>query len=74
MGDVADMMTEGTLCVGCGVALKGEGYGIPRACSNQCARDQKAVGIQSDGALIYDKKFADKLGSKIVSDKVDLSA
>lgn len=32
MGDIADMMLDGTLCEGCGVYLPGEGEGIPRYC------------------------------------------
>lgn len=39
MGDIADMMLEGDLCAGCGVYLEGEGDGIPRYCSPQCAGD-----------------------------------
>jgi hypothetical protein len=50
MGEIAEMMLEGDLCEGCGVALDGEGYGIPRYCSNACAKDRGFDGIQSDGA------------------------
>ncbi len=32
MGDIADMMLDGTLCEGCGVYLGGVGDGIPRRC------------------------------------------
>jgi Zn finger protein HypA/HybF involved in hydrogenase expression len=32
MGDVADMMIDGTLCEGCGVVLDGEAPGHPRYC------------------------------------------
>lgn len=32
MGEVADMMLDGTLCEGCGVVLKGDAYGVPRRC------------------------------------------
>lgn len=42
MGDVADMMLDGTLCEGCGVYLGGESFGVPRYCA----------GCQSDGAGI----------------------
>lgn len=55
MGEIADMMIGGDLCEGCGMALDGEGYGIPRYCSNECARDRGFDGIQSDGAGIYGK-------------------
>lgn len=40
MGEIADMMLDGTLCEGCGTYMEGEGYGFPRYCSNACARDR----------------------------------
>lgn len=42
MGEIADAMIEGDLCEGCGMALDGEGYGIPRYCSKECADDRGA--------------------------------
>ena len=41
MGDVADMMLEGTLCEGCGVYL-GLSTGYPVRCSS-CQKDQKTM-------------------------------
>lgn len=38
MGDIADMMLDGTLCKYCGTYIDGESDGIPRYCSPQCAR------------------------------------
>jgi Zn finger protein HypA/HybF involved in hydrogenase expression len=38
MGDVADMMLDGTLCEGCGVYLEGEAPGYPRYCTS-CKHD-----------------------------------
>lgn len=38
MGEIAEMMLDGTLCAGCGEALEGEGEGFPRYCSEQCAK------------------------------------
>lgn len=32
MGEIAEMMLDGTLCEGCGVYLPGEAQGIPRRC------------------------------------------
>ncbi len=32
MGEIAEMMLDGTLCEGCGVYLDGDGEGIPRRC------------------------------------------
>lgn len=39
MGDIADMMLDGTLCEGCGVYIEGEAPGYPRHCSAQCRTD-----------------------------------
>lgn len=39
MGDIADMMLDGSLCEGCGVYM-GEGIGLPRRCVS-CERDDK---------------------------------
>jgi hypothetical protein len=41
MGEIAEMMLDGTLCEGCGVALAGCGEGFPRRCAT-CARDERA--------------------------------
>lgn len=72
MGEIADAMIGGEMCVMCGMYLEGDGYGIPRACSNECARDYGAAGMQTDGALIYEKKDFD--GSEFAApDSLDLS-
>lgn len=55
MGEIADMMIGGDLCEMCGMALDGEGYGIPRYCSNECAKDRGYDGIASDGSGRYGK-------------------
>lgn len=34
MGEIADMMLDGTLCEGCGVYLDDSGDGFPRRCSS----------------------------------------
>ncbi|MBV8273558.1 MAG: hypothetical protein JO067_14925 [Cupriavidus sp.] len=34
MGEIAEMMLDGTLCEGCGVYLDGEGDGYPRRCDD----------------------------------------
>ena len=38
MGEIAEMMLDGTLCEGCGVYLEGDGEGFPRYCSRDCAQ------------------------------------
>lgn len=45
MGDVADMMLDGTLCEGCGDFI-GDGDGYPQYCSPQCAEDRGASELQ----------------------------
>ena len=43
MGEIAEMMLDGTLCEGCGVYLDDDGAdGFPRYCSEECARDRGA--------------------------------
>lgn len=37
MGEIAEMMLDGTLCEGCGEYI-GEGEGFPRYCCDACAR------------------------------------
>lgn len=44
MGDIAEMMLDGTLCEGCGVYLPGEGEGIPRYCED-CIGHARAAGL-----------------------------
>ncbi len=36
MGDISEMMLDGTLCEGCGVVLSGPAEGFPRYCSKEC--------------------------------------
>lgn len=47
MGEIADMMLEGTLCAGCGEVLDSaisgdEPAGFPQYCSDQCVREHGA--------------------------------
>jgi hypothetical protein len=44
MGEIADMMLDGTLCEACGEYI-GEGEGFPRYCSEECARN-RGVGLE----------------------------
>lgn len=39
MGEITDMMLDGTLCASCGAYIEGSGDGIPRYCSAQCRCD-----------------------------------
>ena len=40
MGDVADMMMDGTLCEGCGEFIDDDPPGYPRKCRD-CKKDDK---------------------------------
>ena len=39
MGEIAEMMLDGTLCEGCGVYLPGDADGYPRRCKH-CAAER----------------------------------
>jgi len=45
MGDIADMMLDGTLCEGCGVYL-GEAVDYPRRCG-PCKKDQRTDAVRT---------------------------
>lgn len=45
MGDVTDMMLDGTLCEGCGAYL-GEAVDYPRRC-RQCQKDQRVDALKT---------------------------
>lgn len=47
MGDIADMMLDGTLCEACGSYIDTEEPGHPRYCSPQCAADRGALPRRS---------------------------
>lgn len=40
MGDIAELMLDGTLCEGCGITLGGHAPGHPRYC-HDCKRHRK---------------------------------
>jgi DNA-directed RNA polymerase subunit RPC12/RpoP len=44
MGEIAEMMLDGTLCEGCGVFLEDGGGGYPRRCI-QCEEDARIAEI-----------------------------
>lgn len=49
MGEVADMMLDGTLCVSCGVYIEqGEAQGFPRKCKH-CQEDDRPKGKRKKG-------------------------
>lgn len=56
MGDIADMMLDGTLCECCGVYIPGEAPGHPRYCSAQCRADRTPAVRPSAAANIAANK------------------
>jgi Zn finger protein HypA/HybF involved in hydrogenase expression len=42
MGEIAEMMLDGTLCEGCGVHLGGSANGFPRRCRD-CKTESRAM-------------------------------
>lgn len=47
MGEIAEMMLDGTLCESCGCYI-GQGGGFPGYCSAQCAKDRGADEVATD--------------------------
>lgn len=56
MGEVAEMMLDGTLCEACGVFI-GSDAGFPQYCSLQCANDR---GAEWHGKPERSKKWVEK--------------
>lgn len=48
MGEIAEMMLDGTLCEGCGVYLPGDSDGIPRRCRD-CRRPDRPLPTKPGG-------------------------
>ena len=51
MGEIAEMMLDGTLCAGCGVVMHGPGEescGIPSFCSADCAGETSEQFARAD--------------------------
>ena len=53
MGEIAEMMLDGTLCERCGVFLDGDSPGYPRYCED-CAKDEVQQDIEE---IEYDFNF-----------------
>ena len=54
MGEIADMMLDGTLCECCGEFI-GEDLGFPGYCSAQCAKDRGVdFAIGKGGRVVRD--------------------
>lgn len=52
MGDIAEMMLDGTLCEGCGVYLHGPSQGVPRRCRDcrPSKAEQAAINVERNKA------------------------
>lgn len=71
MGDIADMMLDGTLCEACGCYLDdGAADGYPRYCSPQCAKDRGATYVRPPGHKVGSgKRRRNKLRRKRIAQK-----
>lgn len=49
MGEIAEMMIDGTLCQYCGVVLKGKAEGYPRTCHSCRVEHSKAGNANAPG-------------------------
>lgn len=76
MGEIAEMMLDGTLCECCGCFIDDEGIGgFPRYCSSQCARDRGAMPTKQKSKAKQIKSvvnneaqpLADKLVKRLLS-------
>ena len=66
MGEVADMMLDGTLCEGCGVYIEGDAEGFPRYCSEACRNDRGATKERIAHAIAERPKVAcPRCGKKV---------
>lgn len=72
MGEVAEMMLDGTLCECCGVYIHdGEAEGFPRYCSPQCAEDRGGVYIPPQGDGSGKRRRAKKRRARIAAKNRD---
>ncbi len=65
MGEIAEMMLDGTLCQVCGGIIDGDTPGYPRYCED-CAKEQVVSDIEE---IEYDFNF-NKLGIEKLAEQV----
>lgn len=63
MGEIADMMLDGTLCEGCGEYLGGSASGFPRYCAG-CRPSRAALDPRQQGRP---KPFQCSCGKRLVN-------
>ena len=51
MGEIAEMMIEGDLCVSCGSTLECEGFGIPIMCHDCHSEESKKCNEPVEGSM-----------------------
>lgn len=65
MGEIAEMMLDGTLCQVCGSIIDGDTPGYPRYCED-CAKDEVVSNIEE---IEYDFNF-NKVGIEKLAEQV----
>ena len=65
MGEIAEMMLDGTLCQICGSVIDGDTPGYPRYCED-CAKDEVEQNIEE---IEYDFNF-NKVGMEKLAEQV----
>lgn len=65
MGEIAEMMLDGTLCQRCGSVIDGDTPGYPRYCED-CAKDEVKQNIEE---IEYDFNF-NKVGIEKLAEQV----
>lgn len=65
MGEIAEMMLDGTLCQVCGSIIDGDTSGYPRYCED-CAKDEVVIDIEE---IEYDFNF-NKVGIEKLAEQV----
>ena len=65
MGEIAEMMLDGTLCQVCGSVIDGDTPGYPRTCED-CAKDEVVSDIEE---IDYDFNF-NKVGIEKLAEQV----
>jgi hypothetical protein len=56
MGEVAEMMIDGTLCEQCGEFLDGESPGYPRSCTGCDPAQEREAEIDAELARLFERQ------------------
>jgi len=66
MGEIAEMMLDGSMCECCGEWLEGDGEGFPRYCSEACAQG-RGVFQDDENTLAEDNRQCFECGKILKS-------